>query len=403
MQKSQKSKTVYRSDRDADMNSAEQDRLVGLDSLRAIAALAVLFYHYTSGYEHVVGPHIRPVPSVQFGYLGVDLFFVISGFVIAWTLQRSSSLADFAFGRIARLYPAYLAAAVITGLVVFGFGFNPTHIPTSDIAWNAIIGLPQLVNAQNLDASYWTLGVEVSFYIMAAAVASTLRKTRFETFCLLWLLASLAARTLLPEHKQLQLVLVSYYSPLFVAGAMLFALSPAMKPDRLTLATLAAAIAMCFIGADPRWLRPMSGTGLCLFIGLVFGAATGRLPFLNFRPLVALGQASYSLYLIHQIVGYWIISNFERLGASPLVAIAVATFLVISAALGLRTLVEVPAQRLIRNVARTHLIGGRRADLQMGPTTALGKLDDPRPTSDPAGHSTHPLYVGSSLESSDIR
>ncbi len=341
------------------MKSNENDRLLALDSLRAIAALAVLFYHYTSGYEHVVGPHIQPVPSVEFGYLGVDLFFVISGFVIAWTLQRSSSLADFAFGRVARLYPAYLAGAAITGIVIFGFGFNPTHIQTSDVAWNTVIGLPQLVNAQNLDASYWTLGVEVSFYVMAALVASGLPKVRFEIFCLAWLIASLVVRLLLPGHIRFQLLLVSNYSPLFVAGAMLFALSPAMQPDRLTFVTFAAAIAMCFVGADPRWLRPASGAGLCLFVGLVFGAATGRLAFLNFRPLVVVGQASYSLYLIHQIVGYWIISNFERLGVPPLAAIAAATSIVIPAAIGLRTLVEVPAQRLIRNAARAHLVGGR--------------------------------------------
>jgi peptidoglycan/LPS O-acetylase OafA/YrhL len=345
------------------MNSREQDRLPALDSLRAIAALAVLFYHYTNGYEHVVGPHTRPVPNAEGGYLGVDLFFVISGFVIAWTLERSSSLADFAFGRFARLYPAYLAGATITGIVVFGFGFNPAHIQTSDIAWNAIIGLPQLVKANNLDASYWTLGVEVSFYVMAAAVTSGLPKVRFEIFCLVWLIASLLARALLPGFIRFQLLLVSNYSPLFVAGAMLFALSPIMQPDRLTLATFAAAIAVCFVGADPPWLRLTNGAGLCLFIGLVFGAATGRLAFLNFRPLVVIGQASYSLYLIHQIVGYWVISNFEQLGIPPLAAIAVATLLVISAAIGLRTLVEVPAQRFIRNAAPTHLRSSRRVDL----------------------------------------
>ena len=120
-----------------DVNSRKQERLPALDSLRAIAALAVLSFHYTSGYERVVGPHIRPVPNVEWGHFGVELFFVISGFVIAWTLERSSSLADFAFGRVARLYPAYLAGATITGIVVFGFGFNPAHIFTSDIAWNA--------------------------------------------------------------------------------------------------------------------------------------------------------------------------------------------------------------------------------------------------------------------------
>jgi peptidoglycan/LPS O-acetylase OafA/YrhL len=344
------------------MKTNENDRLLELDSLRAIAALAVLFYHYTGGYEHIVAPHIQPVQCVEFGYVGVDLFFVISGFVIAWTLRRSTSLVDFAIGRFARLYPAYLAGAFITGIVIFGFGFNPKHVQTSDVAWNAVIGLPQLVNAKNLDASYWTLGVEVSFYIMAALFVSGLPKVRFEIFCLIWLSASLAVRLLLPGHIRLQLLLASNYSALFVAGAMLFALSPPMRPDRLTFVTFAAAIAMFFIGGYPGWLRPVSGAGLCLFVGLVFGASAGRLAFLTFRPLVVIGQASYSLYLIHQIVGYWIISNFERLGVPPLAAIAAATTIVIPAAIGLRKAVEVPAQRLIRNAAWAHLIGGR-ADL----------------------------------------
>jgi peptidoglycan/LPS O-acetylase OafA/YrhL len=359
----------------------EQERLPALDSLRAIAALAVLSFHYTTGYERVVGPHSGRVPNVEWGHFGVELFFVISGFVIAWTLKRSSSLADFALGRFARLYPAYLAGAMMTGIVVFGFGFNPANVQTSDIAWNAIIGLPELAEANYLDASYWTLGVEVSFYIMAAAITCAFPKMRFEIFCLAWLAASLAARVLLPGYVRFQLLLVSSYSPLFVAGAMLFALSPAMKPDRLTFATFAAAIAVCFVGADPSWLRPANGAGLCLFVGLVFGAATGRLPFLNFRPLVIVGQASYSLYLIHQIVGYWVIFNFEQLGIPPLVAISIATLLVISAAIGLRTMVEVPAQRFIRKTARARMSNGRRSYRDPKPEGHLAQIDDLQPTS----------------------
>jgi peptidoglycan/LPS O-acetylase OafA/YrhL len=170
-------------------------------------------------------------------------------------------------------------------------------------------------------------------------------------------------RALFPQDAQFHLLIASDYSPLFVAGAMLFALSRTMQPDWLTFATLAAAIAMCFVGADPRWIRPTKGTGLCLFIALVF-AATGRLAFLlNFRPLVVIGQASYSLYLIHQIVGYWIISNLERLGIPPLVAIATAASVVISAALCLRSWVEVPVQRFLRSAARTHIVGKRRVEL----------------------------------------
>lgn len=346
------------------MNSSDQGRLLPLDSLRAIAALAVLLYHYTRGYEEIVGPHSAPVPGFAFGYLGVELFFVISGFVIAWTLQRSVSLADFAFGRIARLYPAYLACAAITGMVIFGFGFNPTNIQTSDVAWNAVIGLPLLVNANNLDASYWTLGIEVSFYVMAAAFTYGLPKLRLEIFCIVWLVASMAARVLFPEAIRLQLLLASDFSPLFVAGAMLFALSQTKRPDWLTFVAFGVAIVMFFIGADPRWIRLAYGTVLCLFVALVFGAASGRLsPLLNLRPLVLLGQASYSLYLIHQIVGYWIISNLERLGLPPLSAIATAAIAAILAALGLRDWVEVPVQRLLRNAARTHIVRTSRVNM----------------------------------------
>lgn len=340
---------------------ADESRLLALDSLRAVAALAVLFYHYTEGYELIVRPHATPVPKFALGYLGVDLFFVISGFVIAWTLQRSASLSDFALGRVARLYPAYLACAALSGIVTFGIGFNPAIIQTSDVPWNAVIGLPSLVRANNLDPSYWTLGVEVSFYVMAAAFTYSLPKLRLEIFCLAWLTVSLAARALLPEDSTFHLLLVSNYSPLFVAGAMLFSLSRNMQPDWLTCATLAAAIAMCFIGDDHRWIRPTNGAGRCLFIALVFAAATGRLaPLGNFRPLVTLGQASYSLYLIHQIVGYWIISNLERLGIAPLISIATATSVLIWLALCLRTWVEIPAQHILRNAARKYHVGRRR-------------------------------------------
>jgi peptidoglycan/LPS O-acetylase OafA/YrhL len=284
--------------------------------------------------------------------------------VIAWTLQRSASLTDFAFGRIARLYPAYLACAAITGTVIFGFGFNPTNIQTGDIAWNAVIGLPPLVNANNLDSSYWTLGVEVSFYVMAAAFTYGMPKLRIEIFCIMWLGTSLAARILFPGAVQFQLLLASGYSPLFVSGAMLFVLSRTKRPDWLTSATFAAAIVMCFVGADPRWIRPEYGIGLCLFIALVYAAASGRTgPLLNFGPLVILGQASYSLYLIHQIVGYWIISHLERLGVPPLIAIAAAMCVAISLALGLRSWVEVPVQRLLRKAARTHIVRKLRVDV----------------------------------------
>ena len=82
-------------------------RVLELDALRGLAALAVVFYHYTTRFDQLFG-HTFPLPwSVSWGHYGVDLFFMLSGFVILMTLERTSDSWKFAWGRFSRLYPAY--------------------------------------------------------------------------------------------------------------------------------------------------------------------------------------------------------------------------------------------------------------------------------------------------------
>jgi peptidoglycan/LPS O-acetylase OafA/YrhL len=96
----------------------DRSRYLELDSLRGIAVLAVVLYHYTFAYDF----HFKLFSDHKFylyhGNLAVPLFFVISGFVIFLTLEKSKRKTDFLVSRFSRLYPSYWAAMFITIIFV---------------------------------------------------------------------------------------------------------------------------------------------------------------------------------------------------------------------------------------------------------------------------------------------
>jgi peptidoglycan/LPS O-acetylase OafA/YrhL len=81
-----------------------------LDTIRGIAALMVVLYHYSVRYEYPVNPLI----SFDIGKYGVQLFFIVSGFVIILTLNKTAHAIDFIVFRFSRLYPAYWVAIIVT-------------------------------------------------------------------------------------------------------------------------------------------------------------------------------------------------------------------------------------------------------------------------------------------------
>ena len=85
-----------------------------LDALRGIAAFSVVLFHYTARYDSIYGHSNRLLFKFNYGHLGVNLFFIISGFVIFMTLDRTKSVIDFVVARFSRLYPAYWTALALT-------------------------------------------------------------------------------------------------------------------------------------------------------------------------------------------------------------------------------------------------------------------------------------------------
>jgi peptidoglycan/LPS O-acetylase OafA/YrhL len=327
-------------------------RLQGLDSLRGLAALAVVLYHYTFGYTQVVGNHMPGLDLIATdGHFGVYLFFIISGFVIFMTLERSAKAIDFSVSRFARLWPPYLVCAALTSLLIVVMHFNPHHLTVGDALLNVLM-MNKVIGNVSIDLSYWTLTYEVLFYAGAAIIFFGLKIKRIEWACLAWLGLSFIARvsSFDERHARVGVLLGVSFCHFFVLGMMIYLISQ-RRNSWLTMTTAILAFAMNLFGPsyNPGSIKLwqfMLLTGL--FALVVWLVAERKIRFLNVAPLLFLGEISYSLYLVHQIAGYWVIRHLEGVGWDPDHAIWAAVLCAILVATCVRKWVEVPAQKAIR-------------------------------------------------------
>lgn len=316
----------------------ENRRVEGLDALRGIAALAVVLYHFTERYAQVNGA--SPVGwRLSLGEYGVDLFFMISGFVILMTLERCRSSADFAISRASRLFPAYWACMALTlaAIGVMGAdGLAQWDIHPLDVAWNLTM-LQEFAKRPNVDGVYWTLAVELRFYFWAWLLWITGALARPLLVVTVWL-ALAASNALLPGVLRVNAILEWF--PLFGIGMVAFSAARRGWSARHTLVLLLAL-------AVNAWNRPAIAASIDAGLVLLFVGgchARGRVPGL----LLQLGAISYPLYLVHQNVGFLIIHSLGAGAASFITALATAFIL----AWGVHRGIEQPAMLAIRGCWR---------------------------------------------------
>ena len=152
-------------------SSAQNTQKIGsINALRFLAAMFVLFYHFTFVFYYAKTTFVD-LPSLrhlfQYGYLGVELFFIISGFVISLSAEHRNAYGFFK-SRIGRLYPVFWASAIITSLFLF-LGGNLINVSLSVPRFLANLTMvPQIIPGTQtlLDPSYWTLAVEIKFYFV---------------------------------------------------------------------------------------------------------------------------------------------------------------------------------------------------------------------------------------------
>jgi exopolysaccharide production protein ExoZ len=141
----------------------------GIDVIRLTAALTVAFYHLTFSSWASPTSNVRKLlrgayetpgwaPFTWFGWVGVEIFFVISGFVIANSAQKATAW-QYVRNRSLRLYPANLICTAITGIAIYLSG---TGLPKSAFVATMLL----IPTGPWLSGQYWTLGIEITFYAM---------------------------------------------------------------------------------------------------------------------------------------------------------------------------------------------------------------------------------------------
>ena len=326
-------------------------RLSEVDSLRGLAAISVVAFHYTFRYEVLFG-HTGPMlASAPWGQYGVNLFFMVSGFVIFMTLERTRRPLDFIVSRGSRLYPTYWVAVCLTYFAVQWLGLPGKTISVGQAAANLLM-FHGLFNIPHVDNVYWTLEVELIFYTLALLMYQLRQLQRIH--------AALAALLVLrlvyfgfQQGLQIDLpwtiyrLLILQFIPWFALGIMVYRLTRGLgHPDarRLDIGIVAAAIGVLVVVESV----PIAVLAAVLTV-VLYAAASGRLPVLKVRVLVWLGMISYPLYLLHENIGWALIRRMESAGLEPNVAALVTLTIVIGLATALHRLVEKPAMRWIRD------------------------------------------------------
>jgi exopolysaccharide production protein ExoZ len=313
-------------------------KLYGIQYLRGVAALAVVAFHAAER----TGGHFA------IGAAGVDVFFVISGFIM-WVIsqERPVSPARFFRDRLQRIVPVYwiatgvMVAGALGGLfpnlkltlghVLGSLFFIPHRSPSDGEVW------PVLVQG-------WTLNYEMFFYAVFACVVLLAPKARL--LALAWVFVPLAAAGLLIESRNS--LFLTYTDPIileFLIGALIgkFWLDgripgPGTGVGLVVIALLGFAfVGVTFIGFGPFVFGPLAAA---LVIGTLAIEKGGALR--HIRPLTYLGDASYSIYIWHTMA----ISVIAKLSGWLLLPfpLAFALALVSGAAVGVasRELLEVP-------------------------------------------------------------
>lgn len=193
-------------------------RYVLLDLLRIFAALWVVVFHWGMHSTNIESAPEWIYGFVRAGYLGVDIFFMLSGAVIAYT-AIGRTWSEFAIARYLRLAPAFVGVTVLT----IAFLISQDKFVSTPMNWLNLTGLHFFFNEQSVVSVAWTLYFELVFYILVAILIlisrNHLTETRVRHGVTVFLVVALFAQ--FSQHRELLIVTLSGFGGMFALGALL--------------------------------------------------------------------------------------------------------------------------------------------------------------------------------------
>jgi peptidoglycan/LPS O-acetylase OafA/YrhL len=343
-------------------------RVNEIDFLRFFAALMVMLYHYSFRGYAADGMSTMPYPLLapvaKYGYLGVQLFFLISGFVILMTAS-TGSLKKFIVSRFARLYPAFWVCCTVTFVTIATIGGKYYSASIGQYFINMTM-LSGFIGVPSIDGSYWSIFIELKFYALIALLLIFCKINQAQLFLVLWLIATIALNVLKIGKlgSLLSIILIVDYSPYFIAGAMSFLVwSRGISLTRISVIFIAWLLAISYSLDDIPNRETHYNTEfnsyvvigmISTFFAVMLLVSIRRTGFLGKRQWVTIGALTYPLYLLHQTIGFMIF-NLAYPAINPHILLWGTVFLMLAAAYLVNVLIEQKYSIRLKNLL-THLI-----------------------------------------------
>jgi peptidoglycan/LPS O-acetylase OafA/YrhL len=356
------------------------NKLLFAEQLRAIAVIFVIFAHYFGifWYDPNISTYINStphsfnqtiptfisffnsinIPYINWGPLGVDIFFLISGFVIPISLAKYSR-GSFVIRRFFRLYPTYFISFmfVILMLIVSSKYFgNIFPVSYKDILLHSIIGLREIADLNSIDLVVWTLEVELKFYILTVIFLPLFRDKSIFLFLI---------PTILAIILMILSFVISYHSNVFIPIIYMFIgtsfymhFKEAITAKQLIVISILLFILFNIVyrvvGNNVYSLVYLNQMGFNGFYALLIFSTSYifREKFRYNRVLGFIAKISYPFYIIHSISGYIIMSILLDNGFLAIYIIPITLIILILVAYIIHKYIEMPSQKFGKKVAK---------------------------------------------------
>ena len=306
-----------------------KNRIYQIDLFRFFAALAVVLFHYLfRGYsaDDMSKLNFSEIGGFfKYGYLGVDIFFIISGFVISLSI-KNRSLISFWVSRISRLYPIYWISVLITFFVILLFGAPRYTAEFKQFILNLSM-FQNYIGVKSIDGVYWTLFIEMKFYVFVISsylILNKLKEIKLDYLIYAWLSLSILHIYLnkLFIFKVANFFFILDWSSYFIAGIIFYQIYRSKINIKYSiLLSISFIISIYYAisrieGLELHFNTVFSpfviSSFIMLFYFLMLLVSCDKLNKINSSKLTKFGMLTYPLYLIHQNIGFIIFNNLEN-------------------------------------------------------------------------------------------
>lgn len=333
-------------------------RILELDALRAMAAINLVLFHFTHVYAVKFGFSSPLGGEWPYGAYGVELFFILSGFVNSMSLMRRGKPVDFVAARLIRIVPLFLMVIFANLWIVTFAPLNGQPVSTQQFLANLTL-MPRVFGYECIDPVMWTLQVEMMFYFVLVTLFC---KGYLQRYFVGWGSLLAASLVLCPALDAAQAsyghtslfaalsavrhLLVLDFVPLFAIGFLLYMIKTGVGPKWQNLLGIVVAAGV-FHSIDHGKHNPAA---TALIIGLVTMAAYGKIPVLRLKPFVTISAISYALYLCHNNLGCVLLNTFDQAGLPPLACLAIVIVFSFALALVITNRIEQPITKALRRL-----------------------------------------------------